>query len=283
MIAAHVGEYPVGLMCRAMQVTYSGYWNWRQRPEGVRELKARKLLAAISEVYLESGRTYGSPRVYHELQRRGVQCSRDRVASLMRQYGMRSRHYKRLLGTTRTDAVARMSPNLLEQYFKAPRPNAIWVADLTYVPTREGWLYLAAVMDLCTRKIVGWTLSESLGTDGALEALNRAIAVQDPPENLIHHSDRGTQYTSLRYQQRLWERGMMSSMSRPGDCYDNAVIESFFHTLKVERVDWRNYRTRAEAREDLSWWIESWYNRRRLHSSLGQVPPVEYERSKNVA
>ena len=226
-------------------------------------------------MFLESGRTYGSPRVHRELQRRGVACSREHVARLMKKYGMRSRHYRRPHGLTQADRCRKAAPNLLDQYFETDSPNAIWMADITYIPTREGWVYLAAVMDLCTRKIVGWSLKDTLATELALEAFDRAVAIEDPGEDLIHHSDRGTQYSSLRYQQRLWDRGMMCSMSRRGECYDNAVIESFFHTLKVERTDWQDYRTRQEAAEDLNRWIGTWYNQKRLHSSLGHVTAVQ--------
>lgn len=266
-----------------MRVTYGGYWCWRRNPEGRRARENKKLLAKIAEVFLESGRTYGSPRVYHELQRRGVPCSREHVARLMKKYGMRSRHYKRLKGLTQADRCRKAAPNLLDQYFEATAPNEIWVSDITYIPTAEGWLYLAAVMDLYTRKIVGWSLKDTLATELALEAFDRAVAMEDPPPDLLHHSDRGTQYSSLRYQQRLWDREMMCSMSKRGDCFDNAVIESFFHTLKVERVNDRNYATRHEAEEDVNRWIGMWYNQSRLHSSLGHVPPIEYEMSKKVA
>jgi putative transposase len=283
VIAAHVGEYPIGLMCRLAGVSYAGFWCWRRNPDGKRVQENKALLARIAEVFLESGRAYGSPRVYEELRRRGVACSREHVAQLMRKYGLRSRHYKRPHGLTQVDRCRAAAPNLLEQYFEAERPNSIWIADVTYIPTEEGWLYLAAVMDLCTRKIVGWSLKDTLATELVLEAFDRAVAVEDPAEDLIHHSDRGVQYSSLRYQQRLWGRGMMCSMSRRGNCYDNAVIESFFHTLKVERVSWQDYATKEEATDDLTWWIETWYNHKRLHSSLGHVPPIEYERSKKVA
>jgi len=283
VISRYVGDYPVTLMCRALRVSYAGFWNWRRNPDGIRARENKRLLGLIAEVFLESGRTYGSPRVYHELRRRGVSCSREHVARLMRKYGLRSRHYKRPKGLTQVDRCRKAAPNLLDQYFEASRPNEIWMSDITYIPTGEGWLYLAAVMDLCTRKIVGWSLKETLETEIALEAFDRAVAIESPPPDLIHHSDRGVQYSSLRYQQRLWRRGMMCSMSRRGDCYDNAVIESFFHTLKVERVSGRRYRTKQEAKEDINRWIEVWYNRQRLHSSLGHVPPLEYERSRHVA
>ena len=234
--------------------------------------ETKQLLAQITEVFLESGRTYGSPRVYKELQRRGVACSREKVARLMHQQGLRSRHYKRPKGLTQVDRCRAAAPNLVDQYFVADRPNSIWMADMTYIPTDEGWLYLAAVMDLCTRKIVGWSLKDTLAKELALEAFDRAVAVENPSEDLIHHSDRGVQYSSLEYQHRLWQHGMMCSMSRRGNCYDNAVIESFFHTLKVERVEGRHYPTKREAEMDLNWWIGTWYNQRRLHSSLVMCP-----------
>jgi transposase InsO family protein len=283
VIASHVGQYPIGLMCRVMKVSYAGFWCWRRDPVGRRERANKRLLALISEVFLESGRTYGSPRIYEELKKRGETCSREHIAYLMRKHGLRSRHYKRPRGLTQVDRCRKAAPNLVDQYFEVEEPNAIWVADITYVPTDEGWLYLAAVMDLCTRKVVGWSLKDTLETEIALEAFDRAVAVENPGRDLIHHSDRGVQYSSLRYQQRLWSRGMMCSMSRKGNCYDNAVMESFFHTLKVERSDWKKYRTKQEAAADLNWWIGVWYNQRRLHSSLGYKSPNEYGREKNVA
>lgn len=157
------------------------------------------------------------------------------------------------------------------------------MADITYIETQEGWLYLAAVMDLCTRKVVGWSLKDSLEAEIALEAFDRAVAVENPGEDVIHHSDRGVQYSCLKYQQRLWSRRMMCSMSGKGNCYDNAVIESFFHSLKVERVNCQKYETKQAAAEDLNWWIGSWYNKKRLHSSLGYMSPNEYMKKKNVA
>ena len=283
MIQAHIGKYPIGLMCRVADVSYAGFWCWRQNPEGRRPKENKQLMSEIAKIFLESGRTYGSPRIYKELQRRGISCSREHVARLMRKYGLRSRHYRRPRGLTQVDRCRAAAPNLLDQYFVADRPNLIWMADVTYIPTDEGWVYLAAVMDLCTRKIVGWSIKDTLATELTLEAFDRAVAVENPGADLIHHSDRGVQYSSLRYQQRLWGLRMMCSMSRRGDCYDNAVIESFFHTLKVERVHWQNYATKQEAIEDVNWWIGTWYNQRRLHSSLGHRPPIEYEQSKKVA
>jgi len=205
------------------------------------------------------------------------------VARLMKEHGLRSRHYKRHHGLTQVDLCRAAAPNLVGQYFQCERPNSIWMADITYIPTGEGWLYLAAVMDLCTRKVVGWSLKNTLAAELALEAFDRAVAIEQPAEDLIHHSDRGVQYSCHEYQFRLADHGMMCSMSGKGNCYDNAVIESFFHTLKVERVNWKNYRTREEAAEDLNWWIGSWYNQKRLHSSLGYKTPAEYEEEKKVA
>jgi putative transposase len=283
VIASNIGQYPIGLMCRVMKVSYAGFWCWRRDPVGKRERANKRLLGLISEVFLESGRTYGSPRVYEELKKRGETCSRAHVAYLMRKHGLRSRHYKRPRGLTQVDRCRAAAPNLVDQYFESERPNSIWMADITYVPTGEGWLYLAAVMDLCTRKVVGWSLKDTLATELTLEAFDRAVAMENPAKDLIHHSDRGVQYSSLRYQQRLWSRGMMCSMSGKGNCYDNAVIESFFHTLKVERASWKKYRTKKEAVADLNWWIGVWYNQQRFHSSLGYKSPNEYGREKNVA
>ncbi len=223
-------------MCLVLWVSYAGYWCWRRDPVGKRERANKLLMSQISGVFLESGRTYDSPRVYRELQKRGIPCSREHVAYLMRKHGLRSRRYKWTRGLTQVARCRAAAPNLVDQYFHTDRVNSIWMSDITYLPTGEGWLYLAAVMDLCTRKIVGWSLKDTLQTEITLEALDRAVAIENPAKDLIHHSDCGVQYSSLRYQQRLWQNGMMCSMSRKGNCYDNAVIESFFHTLKVERV-----------------------------------------------
>ena len=199
MIAANVGQYPVGLMCRVLKVSYAGFWCWRRDPVGKRERANKRLLALISEVFLESGRTYGSPRIYEELKKRGVACSREHIAYLMRKEGLRSRHARRPRGLTQVDRSRAAAPNLVDQYFEVDRPNSIWVADITYIPTGEGWLYLAAVLDLCTRTIVGWSLKDTLGAEIALEAFDRAVAVENPGPDMIHHSDRGVQYSCLEY------------------------------------------------------------------------------------
>ena len=266
-------------MCTALGLSVSGYYAWRARAESRRAAANRALLEDIRRIHADSSGTYGSPRVHAVLRRRGRRIGRSRIERLMRHAGLRGlAALPRRTRTTDSRHSYPIAPNRLGRNFVAGRPGQIWLADLTYIPTGEGWLYLAAVMDLHTRKIVGWSMRERLYTEIALEALNMAIERQRPAPGLIHHSDRGIQYAAEAYRQALARSGISPSMSRKGDCLDNAPMESFFHTLKTERVHHRIYPTRANARRDLFQYIEGFYNSRRLHSALGYLSPAHAER-----
>ena len=227
-----------------------------------------------------SDRTYGSPRVHEDLQEQGIRCGRKRVARLMRENGIRAKQARRFKATTDSDHNDPVAPNLLDREFHVDVPDRVWVADLTYIWTREGWLYLAVILDLFSRRVVGWSMSRRITSQLTLEALSVALWSRKPSPGLLHHSDRGSQYTCGDYRDVLDEHGVLCSMSRKGDCWDNAVAESFFKTLKVERVNDRDYWTREEAQTDIIDYIERFYNRKRRHSYLGYVSPVEYELQK---
>lgn len=275
-IDAHRAVYPVGRKCRVLEVSRSGYYAWCKRVPSVRERSNRRLLVHIRAVYGASRKTYGSRRVYHELRAQGLVCSRHRIARLMRQDGLRAVQRQRYKQTTRANPRLPVAPNLLNQDFTAQSPDQKWLADFTYIPTAQGWLYLAAVLDVCSRQIVGWSMSERQKTSLFEDALKMALARRCPDVGLLHHSDRGSQYASGDYQKLLARERIQVSMSRSGNCYDNAMMESFFATLKTECVD-RRYATRHEARAAIFDYIERWYNRRRRHSSLGYLSPVEFE------
>ena len=275
-IDAHRAVYPVGRMCHVLGVSRSGYYAWRQRPLSERKQTNTRLLLHIRAVYHESRNTYGSRRVYHELREQGIACSRQRIARLMRQDGLRAIQRQRYKQTTRPNPRLPVAPNVLNQDFTAQRPNQKWVADFTYIPTAQGWLYLATVLHVFSRQIVGWSMSERQPTGPVQDALQMALARRRPQTGLLHHSDRGSQYASHDYQKLLAKEHIQVSMSRSGNCYDNAMMESFFATLKSECVD-RRYATRHEARSVIFDYIECWYNRRRRHSSLGYLSPAVFE------
>jgi len=274
----HREEFPVVRMCKVLDVSRSGYYAWRGRPPSKREMANRKLYKEIEAVYHESGRTYGSPRVCRTLQQRRVACSENRVARLMRLRGLQAIQTKTYKTTTRRNQADPVAPNVLKRDFAADRPNEKWLTDITYIQTAEGWLYLAAVLDLYSRRIVGWAMSDRMTGDLTLGALKMALHRRQVGPGLIHHSDQGSQYTASDYQQLLEDWGIEVSMNGVGSWYDNAPMESFFGTLKSEWAHHRAYCTRHQARTDLFYYIESFYNRRRLHSSLGYLSPAEYER-----
>ena len=266
-------------MCGVLGLSSSGYYAWRARPESARTASNRDLLVDIRRIHDESSGCYGSPRVHAVLRGRGRRIGRARIERLMRHDGLRGlAALPRRTRTTDSRHHHPIAPNRLGRNFVAPAPNQIWLADLTYIPTGEGWLYLAAILDMHSRKIVGWSMRETLHTDIAIEALDMAVKRQRPAPGLIHHSDRGIQYAAEAYRSMLATSGIVRSMSRKGDCLYNAPMESFFHTLKVERVHQRTYATRAEARRDLFGYIEGFYNSRRLHSAIGYISPMEMER-----
>jgi putative transposase len=276
-------EFPVRMMCRLLAVRPSGFYAWLKRPESLRRRENRKLIVEIRAIHERSRGTYGSPRIHAELQGQGHRCGRHRVAGLMRVNGLAGRQRRKFRPTTDSQHALPVAENLLGQRFTVAEPDTAWVADITYIPTREGWLYLAATMDLFSRRIVGWATSARLKRELVLEATKRALANRRPPCGLVHHSDRGSQYASGDFRKLLKAHGLKGSMSGVGNCYDNAAMESFFHSLKVEWVHGRVYRTREEARRNLFEYIEIFYNNWRRHSTLGMVSPAEFERLAHVA
>ena len=276
---AHRGEFRIGTMCEVLGVSRSGYYAWRRRPRSEREEGNARLLATIRRLYAESRGIYGSPRIYAALLEHGVACGRHRVARLMREEGIRSKTKRRFryIATKRDEMPS--APNRLARRFTAKAPDRVWAADITIVKTAEGWLHLAVVLDLFSRRVVGWAMSATPTQTLALEALQMALANRSPMPGLLHHSDRGGQYASASYQELLDEYGIVCSMSRPANCLDNAVVESFFHTLKTELVYHQLYRTREEARRAIFEYVEGFYNRTRLHSTLDYRSPEAYESS----
>ena len=270
-------EFPISLMCRVFQVGRSGYYAWRNRTPSQREQENRALVKQIQIEHQDSRQTYGSPRIRLALARQGIRCGENRVARLMQMHGIVGKKAKkRHLATTQRRPRTPAAPNLLNQNFKADQTNEKWGVDITYIDTSEGWLYLAVVVDLFSRMVVGWAMSDHMETALVEDALIMAIKNRHPQSGLLHHSDQGSQYTSYAYQQELAKHKIQVSMNRAGNCYDNAVVESFFATLKTECVD-RKFLTRSEAKRVLFEYIEVWYNRNRQHSSLGYLSPVEFE------
>jgi putative transposase len=274
-IRDHVADFPIQVMSEALGVSRSGYYAWASRDENARAAADHALAAEIRAAHAASRGRYGSPRVHAELRARGRRVGRKRVARLMRGMGLAARRRRRFRRTTDSNHAFPIAPNLLGRNFTAEAPNRVWLADLTYIWTAEGWLYLAAVLDLCTRRVVGWAMADHLGHELALAALDMAIARQRPLPGLIHHADRGVQFAAHRYRAQLLAHGMLCSMSRKGNCWDNAPMESFFATLKGELVEEADYQTRDQARADVFHYIEGFYNKRRLHSALGYITPEQ--------
>lgn len=276
-------EYPLNLMSRVLKVSISGYYAWKYRPVSQRELERRRLVKIIRELMAEYRHTYGSPRIHRELLKRGYDCSLSRVARLMKQHGIRAKQKRRFrVCTTNSKHAFPIAANLLRNHPGASRSNQVWLADITYIPTQEGWLYLAAVMDVYSRKIVGWSMNKRMTKHLAIDALTMALWRRKPPKELIHHSDRGSQYASHDYQRVLKDHGVIPSMSRKGNCYDNATMESFFHTLKTELCHHECYETRKEAKQNIFNYIETFYNLIRTHSSLDYLSPSEYEQKSSL-
>jgi putative transposase len=276
-IATHASEFRVQALCRALGVGRSGYYAWRNRPVSPREQEQTDLVAHITQQFEHSRRTYGSPRIHAALKRQGIHCGRKQVAHLMRVHHLVARRKRAAHPvTTRRRAGTIPAPNLLNQDFSAQARNEKWVTDITYIDTTEGWLYLASVMDLYSRRVVGWALADHMETSLIEAALLMALATRKPPAGLLHHSDQGSQYTSWAYLVQLAAHKCQVSMSRTGNCYDNAAMESFHATLKTECVVGQ-FATHAQARRVIFEYIEVWYNRQRLHSALGYLSPAEFE------
>ena len=274
----HQAQYAVNQMCQVLGVSRSGYYAWRRRPPSQRARMNQLLLMHIRAIYVASHQRYGSPRVHTELRAQGLVCNRKRVARLMRLAQLQARRPRRSHPvTTQVDRTRPVAPNRLNREFHATAPNQKWLSDITYVPTDEGWLYLAVVMDLYSRRIIGWAMHDTVADELTQAALHMALVRRAPDSALLHHSDRGSQYTSLEYQALLTAHQGVPSMSRRGNCYDNAPLESFFSTLKIELIHQRHYLTRTEARQDIFAYIEGFYNTRRRHSALGYRSPIEFE------
>jgi transposase InsO family protein len=271
-------DYPVTLLCDVLGVSPAGYYAWRSRTESRRSAANRDLVDDIRRVHRDTRGRYGSPRIHVELKAQGRGASRGRIERLMRRHGIRAiMARRRRVRTTDSRHDLPIAPNLLDRNFIATAANQIWLADITYIETDQGWLYLAAVMDLYSRRIVGWAMADHLRADLPSAALRMAISAQRPSAGLTHHSDRGVQYASADYGKLMQSAGLRASMSRKGNCYDNAPMESFFHTLKTELVHHRHYATRAEATRDIFAYIEGFYNRTRRHSAIGFITPIEME------
>jgi len=269
-------------MCQVLNVSRSGYYAWRQRPASTQQHRRAELVTHIRAAHAESRERYGSPRVHAELRHRGVKCSENTVAKLMRNCGIRSKMRRRfVVRTTESRHPHPVAKNHLQREFNPPAPNRVWAADITYIPTSEGWLYLAVVLDLYSRKIVGWSVADHLRAELPCAALKMALAHRRPCGPLLHHSDRGVQYACDEYRLLLARHQLTASMSRTGDCYDNAVVESFFGTLKTELTHHEKYPTRQIAKSALFEYLEVFYNRKRRHSALGYRSPAEYEATPN--
>lgn len=280
VIARHRGEFAVRLMCRVLEVSPSGYYASRKRPASWHAVMDEVLMAHVRLAHAASDQTYGAPRVQQELRAQGLPVSTKRVARLMRADGLVARPKQvRRVATTDARHAEPIAPNLVARQFAVDggAVNRIWVSDLTYVPTREGWVYLATVLDLGSRRCVGWAMRDAMDVELVLSALRMAREARRPAPGLIHHSDRGSVYAAAAYRAELAAHGMVASMSGTGDCYDNAVAESFFATLEFELIMQNDWHTRAEARRAIFRYIETWYNRKRRHSTLGYVSPAEYE------
>jgi transposase InsO family protein len=269
-------------MCRVLMVSRTGFYAWRQRGPSARVHRDQALRVAIRAVHAASRRRYGSPRIHQALQHEGWRCARKRVARLMQAEGLRARRRRRYRVTTAADPRHAPAAHLLRRQFQVARLNQVWASDVTACATLAGWLYLAVVLDLASRRVVGWAAGPTLGQELTLAALRQALAQRRPPTGLLHHSDRGMHYTGAAYQQRLAQHGITVSMSRRGNCWDNAVVESFFATLKAELVTSSRWASRAEGQAALRDYL-AWYNRERLHSTLGYRSPLAFERQLTAA
>ena len=278
-IENHRNLFPVRMMCRLLSVSVGGYYHYRKRPTSNRDKEDNRLLQLIEKIHKGSRSTYGSPRIYQHLRGLGENCSRKRVEKLMKNFGIKAKSKRKFKATTNSKHNLPVYKNILDRNFNPKAPNQSWSCDITYLRTEEGWLYLAIVMDLYSRKIVGWAMEERMTRSLVQKALKMAVRARNPQPGLVLHSDRGSQYCSHDYQKLLDFFGFKCSMSRKGNCWDNAAVESFFGSLKTEHVFFERYSTREQAKQSVFEWIEAFYNRERIHSSLGFCSPEVYEQS----
>jgi putative transposase len=278
-IQAHQEQWPVAVLCDTLGVSRAGFYAWQKRPRSTQQQRRDALLAEIRAIHSAVKERYGSPRVAEELARRGVPCCVNTVAKLMHDQDIRAKSARKFRHTTDSNHSLPVADNVLDRQFDPQGPNERWVTDITYIPTWEGWLYLAVVEDLYSRRVVGWAMADTMASRLVVDALQMAVQRRLPEEGLLAHSDRGSQYASEHYQQLLARHGITCSMSRRANCWDNAPMESFFASLKKELVHHEDYRSRAEARASIVEYIEMFYNPKRLHSSLGYVSPAEYEQA----
>ncbi len=281
-IAKHRGIWPVGWLCGALGVSRGGFYTWLTRPPSARSRSNEVLAARVRASFLDSDRTYGARRVWRDVLAEGIACGLHRIERLMRLQALRARPRRRRLPTD-TGLRSTIAPNVLDRQFGAPAPNSKWVADFTYIWTAEGWLYVAAVLDLFSRRVVGWSMNAAMTAQLVTDALIMAIWRRGRPKALLHHSDQGSQYTSEAFQRLLADAGVTCSMSRSGNVWDNSVMESFFSSLKTERTAGKVYRTRDQAKADVFDYIERFYNPKRRHSTLGYVSPAEFEMKAKLA
>ena len=281
-IAAQQDTIPVRRLCRVLGVSPSGYYAWRARRPSLRQTQDAALLLEIRRIHQRSRATYGSPRIHAELRAHGQRSNHKRIERLMRQQGIRARNARRFRRTTEVSPHLPVAPNRLKQQFNPSTVNQVWTADITYLDTAEGWLYLATVLDLYSRRVVGWAMAEHMEARLVCDALDMAFTQRHPTSGLLHHSDQGRQYASAEYQALLAAHGVACSMSRRGNCYDNAVHESFFGTLKSECAETR-FPSRTVARQCVFEYIEVWYNRQRRHSTLGYLSPAEFEQVRTMS
>jgi len=278
-IATHCSDFPVSKMADLLGVSRSGYYRWKKAPVTKRQRSDLALTQEIKRVFKASGETYGSPRIYKELKEEDVPCGRARIERLMLEHGLVAKAARKYKATTDSNHPHPPSPDLLNRNFEIPEPDRVYVSDITYIRTGEGWLYLCTVMDLFSRKVVGWAQSKRIKAELVVRAIHMAFDARQPEEGLIFHSDRGSQYASKKVRKLLKKKGVRQSMGSKGDAYDNAAAESFFHTLKMELVYWTRYFTRQEAKTSLFRYIELFYNRKRRHSHCGYMSPANYERA----
>lgn len=276
-VEQHKGAHSVSVLCRILKTSRNGYYAWKSRPTSKRQQADSDILKQIKRIHNESKESYGSPRIWHELKDTGIHCGLNKVCRLMQKHKIAAAAKKRYVVTTDSNHSLPVAENLVDQQFTTQEPNAVWSADFTYIWTSEGWLYLAVVLDLCSRRIVGWGMQSTMERSLVIQALTSALKSRCPPEGLTCHSDRGSQYASQEYRNLLDEHALVCSMSRKGNCYDNAPVESFFASLKKELVYRTCFATRETARTEIFEWIEVWYNRKRRHSALGYCSPSQFE------